>query len=101
MKNLDTRMAAKCRKVEKKRILPDVENIPTRIMNLPGSWRMRKPSEDAETVYISEKFGVRSLHIGSDTVQSAMRIAAPNDLELSYTRSMMAFLLFNDKPNRC
>ena len=59
---------------------------------------MRKPSEDAETVYISEKFGVRSLHIGSDTVQSAMRIAAPNDLELSYTRSMMAFLLFNDKP---
>ncbi len=67
-------------------------------MNLPGSWRIRKPSEDAETVYISEKFGVRSLHIGSDTVQSAMRIASPVDLELSYTRSMMAFLLFNDRP---
>jgi spermidine synthase len=63
-----------------------------------GSWRIRKPAEDAETVYISEKFGVRALHIGSDTVQSAMRIAAPNDLELSYTRSMMGFLLFNDSP---
>lgn len=67
-------------------------------MNLPGGWRIRKPSENAETVYISEKFGVRSLHIGSDTVQSAMRIASPNDLELSYTRSMMGFLLFNEKP---
>lgn len=63
-------------------------------------WRLRKPAEDAKTVYVSEKFGVRSLHIGSDTVQSAMRIARPNDLELSYTRSMMACLLFNDSPGR-
>jgi spermidine synthase len=67
-------------------------------MSIPGSWRIRRPSEDPETVYISEKFGVRSLHIGSDTVQSAMRIAAPIELELSYTRSMMGFLLFNDHP---
>ena len=67
-------------------------------MNLSGGWRIRKAADDAETVYISEKFGVRALHIGSDTVQSAMRINAPNDLELSYTRSMMGFLLFNEKP---
>jgi len=67
-------------------------------MDLLGRWRIRKPSDDGETVYISEKFGVRSLHIGSDTVQSAMRIANPNDLELSYTRSMMGFLLFNEQP---
>ena len=67
-------------------------------MNLLGNWRIRKPAVDEETVYISEKFGVRSLHIGSDTIQSAMRIAKPNDLELSYTRSMMGFLLFNDHP---
>lgn len=67
-------------------------------MDWRGNWRIRKAAEDAETVYISEKFGVRSLHIGSDTVQSAMRIAAPNDLELSYTRSMMGFLLFNERP---
>ena len=66
-------------------------------MELRGNWRIRKASEDSDTVYISEKFGVRSLHIGSDTVQSAMRIAAPNDLELSYTRSMMGFLLFNER----
>jgi spermidine synthase len=67
-------------------------------MSFTGSWRIRKPAHDEETVYISEKFGVRHLHIGTDTVQSAMRIAAPNDLELSYTRSMMGFLLFHEHP---
>jgi len=63
-------------------------------------WRIRRRAEDAETAYVSERFGVRSLHIGSDTVQSAMRIAKPIDLELAYTRSMMAFLLFNPRPSR-
>jgi len=63
-------------------------------------WRIRRRAEDAETAYVSERFGVRTLHIGSDTVQSAMRIAKPNDLELAYTRSMMAFLLFNPRPSR-
>jgi spermidine synthase len=69
-------------------------------MSFLAKWRIRKPAEDSETVYISEKFGVRSLHIGSDTVQSAMRLARPHELELSYTRSMMAFLLFNERPQR-
>lgn len=67
-------------------------------MKILQSWRIRKPEEDNESVYISEKFGVRTLHIGSDTVQSSMRLARPNDLEISYTRSMMAFLLFNPEP---
>ncbi len=62
------------------------------------SWRIRKPEDDSASVYISEKFGVRSLHIGSDTVQSSMRLARPHDLEVAYTRSMMAFLLFNADP---
>jgi len=66
-------------------------------MKFMPKWRLRKPAEDAETVYVSEKFGVRSLHIGSDTVQSAMRIARPLDLELAYTRSMMACLLFREE----
>ena len=67
-------------------------------MKFLQSWRIRKPEEDSESVYISEKFGVRTLHIGSDTVQSSMRIARPHDLEVSYTRSMMAFLLFKPDP---
>ena len=67
-------------------------------MRFPAKWRVRKPATDAQTVYISERYGVRSLHIGSDTVQSSMRLARPHDLELSYTRSMMAFLLFVSAP---
>ena len=63
-------------------------------MKFLAKWRVRKPADDAETAYVSERYGVRTLHIGSDTVQSAMRIARPYDLELSYTRSMMGFLLF-------
>ena len=67
-------------------------------MKFLAKWRVRKPAEDSETAYVSERFGVRSLHIGSDTTQSAMRLARPNDLELSYTRSMMGFLLFVPTP---
>ncbi len=67
-------------------------------MNIFRNWRTRRPEPDIESVYVSEKFGVRALHIGSDTIQSAMRIARPDELEISYTRSMMAFLLFNPDP---
>lgn len=69
-------------------------------MKFLAKWRVRKPAVDEETAYVSERYGVRTLHIGSDTVQSAMRIARPNDLELSYTRSMMAFLLFMPPPGK-
>jgi spermidine synthase len=68
-------------------------------MKFLANWRARKSADDAESVYISERHGVRSLHIGSDTVQSSMRLAKPNDLELSYTRSMMGFLLFAPPPS--
>ncbi len=54
---------------------------------------MRVTAGDA--VDVSETDGVRSLHLGSVTIQSAMRIRTPNALELAYTRGMMCFLLFN------
>lgn len=38
--------------------------------------------------------GVRSLHLGSVTVQSSMRVKEPFALELPYSRGMMGFLLF-------
>jgi spermidine synthase len=62
-------------------------------MKFFSRWRRRSVA-DAGSVYVTETFGVRSLHIGSDTIQSSMRLSRPNDLELAYTRSMMAFLLF-------
>lgn len=47
---------------------------------------------------VSEERGVRSLHLGNCAIQSAMRISRPWDLELAYTRAMMAFWLFNPAP---
>mgnify|MGYP000011722857 CR=1 FL=1 len=51
-------------------------------------------------IAISERNGVRILHIGGNMIQSAMRISAPNDLELLYTRDMMGFLLFYTHPKQ-
>lgn len=45
---------------------------------------------------ISEEGGVRYLHFGSEWVQGAMRIKRPIDLELAYTRDMMAGLLMRE-----
>jgi len=48
------------------------------------------------SIDISEQKGVRYLHFGSEWVQGAMRIARPANLELAYTREMMAGLLMRD-----
>jgi spermidine synthase len=69
-------------------------------MNFFSRWRWGRSVAGAGSVYVTEKFGVRSLHIGSDTIQSSMRLSRPNDLELAYTRSMMGFLLFHPGPLR-
>jgi len=42
---------------------------------------------------ISEKGGIRYLHFGSEWIQGAMRLRAPDALELLYTREMMSGLL--------
>jgi spermidine synthase len=62
--------------------------------------RRRSRISAAGDVQISEQDGVRYLHLGSDTIQSGMRIGAPEELVLSYTRSMLAFLLFVPEPGR-
>lgn len=48
------------------------------------------------SIDISEQSGVRYLHFGSTWIQGAMRIARPWNLELEYTREMMASLLLHD-----
>lgn len=62
--------------------------------------RVHKAVNAGNEVEVSEEKGVRYLHLGSRTVQSAMRISRPYDLELEYTRRMMAFLLFNPEPRQ-
>lgn len=41
---------------------------------------------------------VRSLHFSAGVVQSSMRLSDPFELDLSYTRAMMGFQLFNPEP---
>lgn len=63
-------------------------------------WVRRR--EHHPQVEISEKRGVRYMHLGGPAVQSAMRLNAPYELELEYTRAMMSFLLFHASPrNLC
>jgi len=64
----------------------------------PFRRRVRSSVDSMPEVEISEVDGVRSLHLGSETVQSSMNIDDPTDLVLSYSRAMMGFLLFNDDP---
>ena len=49
---------------------------------------------------ISEHEGVRYLHLGSPWVQGAMRLDAPDQLELHYIRQMMIWTLFQNAPQR-
>ncbi|MEW5789476.1 MAG: spermidine synthase [Pseudomonadota bacterium] len=58
----------------------------------------RRRAAGQTAVEISERQGVRYLHLGGPAVQSAMRLKDPDALELEYTRAMLGFLLFHDAP---
>lgn len=47
-----------------------------------------------EAVTFSESGGVRYLHFGSELIQGAMRMRAPDEIYLEYNQQMMAWLLF-------
>ena len=49
---------------------------------------------------VTEARGIRTLHLGSRAIQSAMRVSRPWDLELAYTRAMMGFVMFNPLPEQ-
>jgi spermidine synthase len=49
-------------------------------------------------IAVSDSRGVRSLHVGGEAIQSAMKLGEPFALALDYTRCMMAFLLFHPEP---
>ncbi len=56
--------------------------------------KIHKSVSEFATVEVIEVDGVRSLYLGSVTIQSSMRTKIPLALELAYSRGMMAFLLF-------
>jgi spermidine synthase len=65
--------------------------VSKRLQSPPGI--ARKPG-----IHFSEAAGLRHLHVGGSAIQSAMRLGAPDELALAYTRAMMACLLFNPQP---
>ena len=60
--------------------------------------RSARDSESPPGIHFSEAGGLRHLHVGGTAIQSAMRLDAPDELALAYTRAMMGCLLFNPEP---
>ena len=58
--------------------------------------KIHKSVSEDSIVEVTETNGIRSLHLGSVTIQSSMKVKSPFELELPYTRGMMGFLLFSD-----
>ena len=58
--------------------------------------KIHKSVADDSIVEVTETNGIRSLHLGSVTIQSSMKVKSPFELNLAYTRGMMGFLLFSD-----
>lgn len=67
-------------------------------MRLRPGKRLWAEAHGDDGIEVTEERGVRSLHLGSSAIQSAMRVSRPWDLELAYTRTMMAVLLFRQNP---
>ena len=59
-----------------------------------------KSPRQFDDINIGEENGIRSLFLGSPTIQSSMRLTRPFDLVLDYTKTMMAFMLFLPKFNK-
>jgi spermidine synthase len=60
--------------------------------------RALAPNAANAPITLSEENGVRFLHFGSPWMQGAMRIRRPFDLEIEYTRDMMAWQQHLDAP---
>ena len=59
--------------------------------------KIHKSVSDDSIVEVTESGGIRSLHLGTVTIQSSMKVKSPIELQLAYSRGMMGFLFFSDK----
>ena len=59
--------------------------------------KIHKSVSDESIVEVTESNGIRSLHLGTVTIQSSMKVKSPIELQLAYSRGMMGFLLFSDQ----
>src|SRR6266852_1798659 len=72
---------------------------PRRFLSLPASACFPLAAKKSKSpIAVSDARGVRTLHVGGEAIQSAMRIDDPHALALDYTRCMMAFRLVQPEP---
>src|SRR6266852_3074687 len=72
---------------------------PRRFLSLPASACFPLAAKKSKSpIAVSDARGVRTLHVGGEAIQSAMRIDDPHALALDYTRCMMTFLLVHAEP---
>src|SRR2546430_683244 len=64
----------------------------------PSAWPRLSDKKSKSPIAVSDARGLRTLHVGGEAIQSAMRLDDPHALALDYTRCMMAFLLFQPEP---
>ncbi|HLF96698.1 MAG TPA: hypothetical protein VI457_06105 [Methylococcaceae bacterium] len=67
---------------------------------LHGGVPVHVSHDEQGSIEVVDSAGVRALHFGTPHRQSAMALADPHRLELAYTRSMLAALLFCGQPRR-
>lgn len=65
-----------------------------------GDLRARLLDETYAKPFVIDDGERRYLHFDGRLIQSAMRLAAPNALDVRYTQKMMSFLLFQSRPRR-
>lgn len=66
----------------------------------PGELRAKLLDESYGRPYVVDDGEWRYLQFDRRLVQSAMRLATPNALEVRYTQKMMSFLFFQPRPRR-
>jgi len=87
--------------------------IPAAFLHEKGVVRLREPRDadkhrlvmqllegEYPKPFVIDDGKLRRLHFSLALVQSEMRLDAPQDLHLAYTRKMMAFLLFLPRPKQ-
>jgi len=68
------------------------------VKNRSLAYRNEQAVAESPKVTIAEYLGVRTLHLSSDAIQGAMRLAVPDQIELEYVQQMMMWLLFKPEP---
>ncbi len=63
--------------------------------------KIHKAVSDFEMVEVTEMDGVRSMHLGSPTIQSSMLVKDPYKLVLAYSWGMLSSLLFKPEIANC